>query len=243
MPGVRANRPVEICLSTAEIIEAGVDLFLTNSNAMITSHHVPNTCILFATRARVNAEPEVFYSRPQAIDPANIEVGAQQDDMSLIPGEISEVRTVLEGTNETTPEEHTAASSAIKKETWRPATIPQSLELRAGISSMHLRTFSCDKCATLSLAGMASCHRCGAVFQGGSTDGPMSMFMGLQMRREKTVQQQGGVPTNMTSTSMLDSVAGQDLQPGQPPARGNPSVDSQMILSARSRLRRALKAL
>ena len=62
------------------------------------------------------------------------------------------------------------------------------------------------------------------------------------MRRAKTVQQQGGVPTNMTSTSMVDSVAGQDLQSGRPPARGNPSVDSQTILSARGRLRRALKA-
>ena len=61
------------------------------------------------------------------------------------------------------------------------------------------------------------------------------------MRRAKTVQQQGGVPSNMTATSMLDSVAGQDLQPGRPPPRGDPSVDSQMILSARGRLRRALK--
>ena len=66
--------------------------------------------------------------------------------------------------------------------------------------------------------------------------------MRLQMRRAKTVQQQGGVPTNMTATSMLDSVAGQDLQSGRPPARGSPSVDSQIILSARGRLCRALKA-
>ena len=240
MSGVRANRPVEICFSTAEIIEVGVDLFLTNSNAMITSHHVPNTCILFATRARVNAEPEVFYSRPQAIDPANMEVGAQQDDISLIPGEISEARTVLEGINETTPEEHTAASSATKKGTMEANNDTAVPRIESGYF-LHLRTFSCDKCATLSLAGMASCHRCGAVFQGGSTDGPISKFMRLQMRRAKTVQQQGGVPTNMTSTSMLDSVAGQD-QPGRPPARGNPSVDSQIILSARGRLRRALKA-
>ena len=40
---------------------------------------------------------------------------------------------------------------------------------------------------------------------------------------------------------MLDSIAGQDLQPGRPPPRGDPSVDSQMILTARNRLRRALK--
>ena len=40
---------------------------------------------------------------------------------------------------------------------------------------------------------------------------------------------------------MLDSIAGQDMRPGRPPARG-PSVDSQIILSARGRLRRALQA-
>lgn len=49
------------------MIDAGVDLFLTNSNAVIACHHVPNTCILFATKARLNAEPEVFYSWPVAI--------------------------------------------------------------------------------------------------------------------------------------------------------------------------------
>ena len=61
------------------------------------------------------------------------------------------------------------------------------------------------------------------------------------MRRARTVQQQGGVPSNITSTSMLDSIAGQDLQPGRPPPRGDPSVDSQMVLSPNNRLRRALK--
>ena len=31
-----------MCFSTAEVIEAGVDLFLTNSGAVITSHQVPS---------------------------------------------------------------------------------------------------------------------------------------------------------------------------------------------------------
>ena len=171
LSGVRADRPVEICFSTPDVIEAGVDLFLTNSGAVITSHHVPNTCILFATRARANAEPEVFYSRPQALDPSNIEVGVPQDDVTLVPGTVSEVRTILEGTSDATPEERTASSSAAKKEEMeasRDTAVPQ---IESGYF-LHLRTFSCDKCTTLSLAGMASCHRCGAVFQSGSTDGP-----------------------------------------------------------------------
>ena len=238
MSGVRANRPVELCFSTAEIIEAGVDLFLTNSNAMITSHHVPNTCILFATRARVNAKPEVFYSRPQAIDPA-MDVGAPQDDVTLIPGDVAEVKQ-QQDTNEATPEERTAASSAVKKESMEANQETAVPQIESGYF-LHLRTFSCDKCTTLSLAGMASCHRCGAVFQGSTTDGPVSKFMRLQMRRAKTVQQQGGVPTNITATSMLNSIVAQDMQPGRPPARGSPSVDSQIILAARGRLRRALK--
>ena len=173
MSGVRANRPVEICFSTPEI--AGVDLFLTNSNAMITSHHVPNTCVLFATRARVNAEPEVFYSRPRAIDPANIDVGNQQEGINLIPGEVSEVQPILEAATETTPEERTANSSAIKKESMEADNDSAVPRIESG-HFLHLRTFACDKCTTLSLAGMASCHRCGAVFQGGSTDGPISKF-------------------------------------------------------------------
>ena len=149
-----ANRPVEICFSTVEIIEAGVDLFLTNSNAMIASHHVPNTCILFAARARVNAEPEVFYPRPQVIDPANIEVGNQQDEISLIPGEVSEVRTILEGADETTPEERTA-SSAIKKEAMEANNDTKFKVPRIESGHfLHLRTFACEKCTTLSLAGM-----------------------------------------------------------------------------------------
>ena len=238
MSGVRANRPVELCFSTAEIIEAGVDLFLTNSNAMITSHHVPNTCILFATRARVNAEPEVFYSRPQAIDPANMDVGAPQDDVTLIPGNVAEVQQ-QQATSEATPEERTAASSAAKKESMEANHDTAVPQIESGYF-LHLRTFSCDKCTTLSLSGMASCHRCGAVFQGSATDGPVSKFMRLQMRRAKTVQQQGGVPANMTTTNMLDSIVAQDTQPGRP-ARGSPSVDSQIILAARGRLRRALK--
>ena len=142
MSGVRANRPVELCFSTAEIIEAGVDLFLTNSNAMITSHHVPNTCILFATRARVNAKPEVFYSRPQAIDPA-MDVGAPQDDVTLIPGDVAEVKQ-QQDTNEATPEERTAASSAVKKESMeanKETAVPQ---IESGYF-LHLRKFSCDK--------------------------------------------------------------------------------------------------
>ena len=239
MSGVRANRPIELCFSTAEIIEAGVDLFMTNSNAMITSHHVPNTCILFTTRARVNAEPEVFYSRPQAIDPANMDVGAPQDDVVLIPGNVEEAQQ-QQATSEATPEERTAASSAAKKESMETSHDTAVPQIESGYF-LRLRTFSCDKCTTLSLAGMASCHRCGAVFQGSTTDGRVSKFMRLQMRRAKTVQQQGGVPNNMTAASVLDSVAAQDMQPGRPPARGNPSVDSQIILAARGRLRRALK--
>ena len=239
--GVRADRPVEICFSTPDVIEAGVDLFLTNSGAVITSHHVPNTCILFATRARANAEPEVFYSRPQALDPSNIEIGVPQDDVTLVPGKVSEVRTILEGTSDATPEERTASSSAAKKEEMeanRNTAVPQ---IESGYF-LHLRTFSCDKCTTLSLAGMASCHRCGVVFQSNTTDGPISKFMRLQMRRAKVLQEQGGVPKNMTATSMLDSIAAQDLQSGRPPARGSPSVDSQIILAARGRLRKALKS-
>ena len=239
MSGAHTNQPVELCFSTAKIIEAGVDLFLTNSNAMITSHHVPNTCILFATRARVNAEPEVFYSRPQTIDPANMDVGAPQDDVTLIPGDIAEVKQ-QQDTNEATPEERTAASSAVKKESMEANQETAVPQIESGYF-LHLRTFSCDKCTTLSLAGMASCHRCGAVFQGNATDGPVSKFMRLQMRRAKAVQQQGGIPTNITATSMLGSIAAQDMQPGRPPARGSPSVDSQIILAARGRLRRALK--
>ena len=49
--GVRADRPIEVCFSTAEVIEAGVDLFMTNSNAVIASHHVPNTFILFCNQS------------------------------------------------------------------------------------------------------------------------------------------------------------------------------------------------
>lgn len=60
------------------------------------------------------------------------------------------------------------------------------------------------------------------------------------MRSAKT-HQQGGLPTNLTSESVLSSVAGQGMQPGRPPPRGDPSMDSQMVITARSRLRRALK--
>ena len=232
LSGVRADLPVELRFSTAEIIEAGVDLFLTNSHAMITSHHVPNTCILFATRARVNAEPEVFFSRPSAIDPANIEAGVKQDEINLIPGDVAEVRTILEGTSEATPEERTAQSSAVKREVMEATNRAEVPRIESG-HFLHLRTFSCSKCTTPSLAGMASCYRCGAVFQGGSSEGPISKFMRLQMRRAKTVQQQGGVPSNLTATSMLDSIAGQDLLRGRPPPRGDPS--------ARGRRRRARK--
>lgn len=50
----------------------------------------PNTCILFATKARLNAEPEVFYPRPMAADPARIEPDTKQDEVELIRGDVKE---------------------------------------------------------------------------------------------------------------------------------------------------------
>lgn len=148
LSGVRADRPIELCFSTAEVIVAGVDLFLTNSGAIIASHHVPNTCVLFATKARVNAEPEVFYSRPVAIDPTKIEPGTKQEEVELIIKEEAAIDA-----NEETPEERAAHSSAVKKEEMEATGRTEVGPIESG-HFLHLRTFSCSDYAFLNRNGV-----------------------------------------------------------------------------------------
>ncbi|CAE7911719.1 unnamed protein product, partial [Symbiodinium sp. KB8] len=45
--GVRANLPVEIVFDTAEVLAAGCEVFVTESEGFLTSGHVPGHCILF----------------------------------------------------------------------------------------------------------------------------------------------------------------------------------------------------
>ena len=45
--GVRADRPIEVAVDTELALRSGVDLTLTSSDAIITSDHIPNACILW----------------------------------------------------------------------------------------------------------------------------------------------------------------------------------------------------
>ena len=45
--GVRANLPVEIVFDTAEVLAAGCEVFVTESEGFLTSDNVPGHCILF----------------------------------------------------------------------------------------------------------------------------------------------------------------------------------------------------
>ena len=58
----------------------------------------------------------------------------------------------------------------------------------------------------------------------------------------RAVKEQGGNALNRISMDRaLDRIAGQDLTPGGANIRGNPSLDSRVIISARDRIRRARK--
>ncbi len=45
--GVRADRPIEVAVDTELALRSGVDLTLTSSDAVITSDHIPKSCILW----------------------------------------------------------------------------------------------------------------------------------------------------------------------------------------------------
>ena len=136
-----------------------------------------------------------------AADPARIEPDTKQDEVELIRGDVKEeVATVDIFDN--TPEERTAQQSAVKKEEMEATGRTEPGQIESGYF-LHLRTFGCPHCATLSLAGMASCYRRGAVIQSAKTDGLVSKFTRLQMRWAQTVKDEGGVAKHMTSESML----------------------------------------
>ena len=52
--GVRANQPIEIAFDTKLVLRSGVDLTLTTSDAVTTSQHIPNSCILWVKDTKEN---------------------------------------------------------------------------------------------------------------------------------------------------------------------------------------------
>ena len=52
--GVRANQPIEVAFDTELVLRLGVDLTLTTSDAVTTSQHIPNACILWVKHTKDN---------------------------------------------------------------------------------------------------------------------------------------------------------------------------------------------
>ncbi len=52
--GVRANQPLEVAFDTELVLRSGVDLTLTTSDAITTSQHIPNSCILWVKDTKEN---------------------------------------------------------------------------------------------------------------------------------------------------------------------------------------------
>ena len=44
---MRADAPIEIAVDIVKAVEAGVDFIVTDSDAILTAQHVPNTAILW----------------------------------------------------------------------------------------------------------------------------------------------------------------------------------------------------
>ena len=73
----------------------------------------------------------------------------------LIPGDVADQADAI-GMNDDTPGERTAQRSSVKKEEMEATGRTEVGPIESG-RFLHLRTFSCNECTTLSLAGMASC--------------------------------------------------------------------------------------
>ena len=50
--GVRADQPYEVAFDTELALRSGVDLTMTSSEALITTQHIPNSCILWVKNTR-----------------------------------------------------------------------------------------------------------------------------------------------------------------------------------------------
>ena len=219
--GVRQERPAEICFSTADCIAAGVDLFLTGSRAIITHHHIPNTCILYVTHYDGKGNHDVVYSRPQQTPTAPLTGQPSQSSGSKkSQPQQREVRNVEK------PEETTIINKVVESGYF-----------------IAMPTVDCPKCSSKVLAALHSCHLCNASMPDTSdqkaTDARQNKRQRERRERLSDISERLGRKINFEKFhQQIDSVELKGLSQKQ---RGASTWEARTLEDGKNRLRRALK--
>ena len=99
--GVRARSPIEICLDGLACLNARAILFETESNAVLTSWHLPNHCILWVVDTRNGAtlwSAGASASMPRSIEQVQrLKERGMTAENPLIPKEVREIIAKEEG--------------------------------------------------------------------------------------------------------------------------------------------------
>ena len=181
--GVRADAPIEIAVDLPKAVESGVDFILTDSDAILTAQHVPNSALLWA----IDDRNKITLWTPPSIDEKG--EGQQTSDSATAQGASSSARPSSKPEAEAV--NVVPVGVAVKIEDNNQATVSaqdqkaifeasaQSADPKYPVLSgffVQVSTSPCPRCQFEVIDGMMSGGQCSYVIQGRKASGRDSLF-------------------------------------------------------------------
>ena len=262
--GVRANQPIEVAFDTELVLRSGVDLTLTTSDAITTSQHIPNSCILWVKDTKENAfvysitdadkrkiYEQSMYGDKKAKDVFGSAVPAseaqKEEAPAETPGRDSDVATV------TTQVRHIQERVPADDETTTPATVEQrraaankptahaeaarEAESRGTIPSgtyVALPESPCPRCNNCLIDGMFSCMSCGFIIF--SSKRSERSLRVYQQRADFMMKISSEAQMRINADSLLSHWRGDDMDD-----RAFQTWEAEQLRKGRQKLTRSMK--
>ena len=233
--GVRADAPIEIAVDLPKAVESGVDFILTDSDAILTAQHVPNSALLWA----IDDRNKITLWTPPSIDEKG--EGQQTSDSATAQGASSSARPSSKPEAEAV--NVVPVGVAVKIEDNNQATVSaqdqkaifeasaQSADPKYPVLSgffVQVSTSPCPRCQFEVIDGMMSCGQCPYVIQGRKASGRDSLFRQRRAEFLAKIAKDRGV--EISDEQLLKDYSGQDFA-----VRGSASPVANLIRRSKDR--------
>ena len=260
--GVRADRPIEVAVDTELALRSGVDLTLTSSDAIITSDHIPNACILWVKDTKsdtfiyslTDGEKRAIYEQAMYGNQRASDVfgqpapsGAQDEAPTAGSGrdaEISAGTRQVKHFNERPPadDEADVPMTGVARQNLinAPSTLAAEIEQVKSYGTIPTGTYvalpesPCPRCTNNLIEGMFTCMCCGYVITSSKrSERTMRIY---QKRAEILLELSERSKVRINADNFLHYWTGEDVTD-----RAFVTWEADQIRRARQRLTRAMK--
>ena len=260
--GVRADQPIEVAVDTELALRSGVDLTLTSSDAIITSDHIPNACILWVKDTKsdtfiyslTDGEKRAIYEQAMYGDQRASDVfgqpapsGAQDEAPTAGSGrdaEISAGTRQVKHFNERPPadDEADVPMTGVARQNLinAPSTLAAEIEQVKSYGTIPTGTYvalpesPCPRCTNNLIEGMFTCMCCGYVITSSKrSERTMRIY---QKRAEILLELSERSKVRINADNFLQYWTGEDVTD-----RAFVTWEADQIRRARQRLTRAMK--